>query len=107
GSKSFRSKRQHCAQHPDKAASPLEDRIEGTERNSLVEGPRWRVRDTFTELNSGGHHGCQGGGTLDLGQETSSPRPHCSNTAAHAGLRPAFCRRRQAVIARAFGISPA
>lgn len=64
--------RQPCARHPDKAASPLEDRIEGTERNSLVEGPRWRVRDPFTELNSAGHLGCQSGGTIDLGQATIS-----------------------------------
>jgi hypothetical protein len=32
---------------------------------------------------------------------------HCSNTARQASLRFAFCRRRQAVIAWAFGISPA
>ena len=32
---------------------------------------------------------------------------YCSNTAAQAGLRLDFCRRRHAVIARAFGISPA
>jgi hypothetical protein len=32
---------------------------------------------------------------------------HCSNTARQASLRPAFRRRRQAVIARALGISPA
>jgi hypothetical protein len=32
---------------------------------------------------------------------------YCSNTAAHAGLRLAFCRRRQAVMACALGISPA
>ena len=32
---------------------------------------------------------------------------YCSNTAAHAGLRLPFCRRRQAVMARALGISPA
>ena len=34
-------------------------------------------------------------------------RPYRSNTAAHAGLRLAFCRRRHEVIARTFGISPA
>ena len=103
------------ARHPDKADSPLEDRNEGTERNSLIEGPRWPVRDRFTELNSVSHHGGQNGGSIDPGQATISAalpfrnasRPHCSNTAAHAGLRLAFCRRRQAVIARAFGISPA
>ena len=43
--------------------------------------PRWRCKEAF---------------------ET-----YCSNTAAQAGLRLAFCRRRHAVIARAFGISPA
>jgi hypothetical protein len=32
---------------------------------------------------------------------------HCSNTAAQAGLKLALCRRRQAVIALALGISPA
>jgi hypothetical protein len=32
--------------------------------------------------------------------------PHCSNTARQASLRLAFCRRRQAVMARTFGISP-
>jgi len=32
---------------------------------------------------------------------------YCSNTAAQAGLRLVFCRRRQAVMARALGISPA
>ena len=33
--------------------------------------------------------------------------PYCPNTAAQAELKLAFCRRRHAVIARAFGISPA
>ena len=32
---------------------------------------------------------------------------YCTNTAAQAELRFAFCRRKHAVIARAFGISPA
>jgi hypothetical protein len=32
---------------------------------------------------------------------------HCWNTARQASLRLAFCRRRQAVMARTFGISPA
>ncbi len=32
---------------------------------------------------------------------------HGSNTARHASLRLAFCRRRQEMMARTFGISPA
>jgi len=32
---------------------------------------------------------------------------YCPNTAAQAELRLVFCRRKHAVIARAFGISPA
>jgi hypothetical protein len=58
---------------------------------------------------------------LALPQTTSNPRrsmagrrldesslpAHCSNSAAQAGLKLAFCRRRQAVIARTLGISPA
>jgi hypothetical protein len=32
---------------------------------------------------------------------------HCWNTARQASLRLAFCRRKQAVMARTFGISPA
>jgi hypothetical protein len=31
---------------------------------------------------------------------------HCSNAARQASLRLAFCRRRQEIIARTFGISP-
>jgi hypothetical protein len=31
---------------------------------------------------------------------------HCSNTARQGAVRLAFCRRRQAVMARTFGISP-
>jgi hypothetical protein len=38
------------------------------ERNSLIEGPRWPVRDRFTELNFADHHGCQNGGIIDLCQ---------------------------------------
>src|ERR1700733_11511607 len=38
---------------------------------------------------------------------SASSTVHCSNTARQASLRLALCRRRQAVIARTFGISPA
>ena len=67
--------RRPCARHPDKAASPLEDRIEGTERNSLVEGPRWPVRDRFAESNFVDHHGGQNGGAIDLGQASINDVP--------------------------------
>jgi hypothetical protein len=47
----------------------------------------------------------------DAGRGRDFKRPaafiHRSNTARQASLRLPFCRRRQAVMARTFGISPA
>ena len=45
--------------------------------------------------------------TVAMSVDTPPSDPHCSNTARQASLRLAFCRRRQEVMARTFGISPA
>jgi|HubBroStandDraft_6_1064221.scaffolds.fasta_scaffold927296_2 hypothetical protein len=41
------------------------------------------------------------------GADGAAPPAHCSNAALHAPLKFSFCRRRQAVMARTLGISPA